>query len=248
MAKRDPPNMISKMMKRLTRPKDTPPPAYDSLISKQKPEDTPMESEFPITESRWAATRPAGFGSPAGESLRLSPHSHRANMVFTFTNKDRQLRSDEKAPTWTAIMEVWVDNIPALMRHGFHWSAANVDRSSQWIETFGLLEVATTFMEERRRYGKQRRRYTIRGSTTGPKWVAHINVFSRDASTIVDFSLDQINMDTISEAEAWSFARRKVYQAQMKDSGICFNTIYDKMPLEGWWPWPKAKPDGQAAG
>jgi hypothetical protein len=61
--------------------------------------------------------------------------------------------------------------------------------------------------------------------------------FSRE-KTISEFRLEKIVIENISWARGWSWADRLVY-AYDAFTDVNYNAIYDDMPLDGWWPWPK---------
>ena len=115
-----------------------------------------------------------------------------------------------------------------MMRHGFHWSPDNVQSGA------GSMDLMKwTPMLLLRRYRHVRRYWVI-----GHGWQGYLCIYAIKKSTITDFNLEWIRKDTVQEVVAYNWRREKVYQAR-PELGHCFNAVYDKMPLEGWWPWPK---------
>lgn len=64
-------------------------------------------------------------------------------------------------------------------------------------------------------------------------------MFGKEPSTVINFDIDSIKIDTT----VWSFAVARdnliVYDTR-RGLDEAFNTVCPGLSLKGWWPWPKA--------
>ena len=206
--------------------KTVPPPAYNTL--------KPSDDEVAKIERYWEHKRPKDW--------RMTGKS---NLVFSFAPKPSQTwnlrpfcRDHQVQPAWKASLWVWADNIPRLMRQGFYWSLVNISKAE------GRVHLDTRVPSLKPMW-KHTRVYVLRDISPNPQWSAELRVYGKKASTVIDFDLGWITMSTIQKVEGWNWNFCKVYHFE-SGSGPCFNTIYDRMPMGGWWPWPKA-PDEEAS-
>ncbi|KAG9256838.1 uncharacterized protein F5Z01DRAFT_490191 [Emericellopsis atlantica] len=185
------------------------PPAYETL--------GPSEDEALRVETLW------------DEQRATSPESKLNNIQFEFASPRLtwSLRQHEP-PRWRATLFVWAENIPRLMRHGFHWSPANVHSGAGSMD---LRKLTPLLLLRRCRH---MRRYVVNGHG----WQGYLCIYAVKESTITDFDLEWIKKDTVQEVVAYNWKREKVYQARPQ-LGHCFNAVYGQMRLQGWWPWPK---------
>ncbi|KAG9255631.1 uncharacterized protein F5Z01DRAFT_550193 [Emericellopsis atlantica] len=183
------------------------PPVYSSL--------GPSDDEAKAIEQYWDRQRPRDWFTARGKE-KSSP-----NIRFEFVSPEKTFGR----PRWRAVLIVWADNIPKLMREGLHWSCADIHRGSSYVH----LETRTLSRQPHYRL------YWI----TRPGWKAQLVVDSHRRSTIVNFDPGCVTLATTKTVDVWNWNRNKVYEYRT-DSRLCFNTVYAKMPMEGWWPWPKA--------
>ena len=73
---------------------------------------------------------------------------------------------------------------------------------------------------------------------------AVLEVRSREEAVVTGFDLTWVTRDLITEAEAWNWAGEKVY-AYAAGRGLRFNTVYDRMPMEGLWPLNETADEGE---
>lgn len=119
------------------------------------------------------------------------------------------------------------------MRRGLYWSTANI-RKERGFVIQGL---------QRKDGWNHMRVYILEDlgqDHQGPEWVAELKVSSMTISTLRNFRLDWLSMESISAVGAWNWDNQCIYQYDAADPDVRFNAIYDDMPLDGVWPWPKA--------
>lgn len=201
---------------------DSPPPPYKNL--------KPSDEEASQIEAFW-------------DRMRLSnpDWNKKPNLVFKFAPKSAPKfgriwnlrRVFRGKPGWHATMSIWARNIPRLMRCGFYWSPADLFKGQGCILP---RHDPGSGPDEHKRY------YTFENRDPAQDWTARLCVFSNDALTVANFDLAWITMGTIMDVEAWNHQGHRVYRAP-RGSKPGFNAIYDQMPMEGWWPWPKKLAD-----
>ena len=89
--------------------------------------------------------------------------------------------------------------------------------------------------------------YHLRDLATEPQWEAKLLVFTKDIQHLGGFSLNFLSTTNIEAAKAWNWEDDVVYSFTREHPGSPgqgVNAIYDQMPLDGWWPWPKAPGPG----
>lgn len=194
-----------------------PPPAYGSL-------DVSGETTDAI-EAAWEKKCPKNWQTQALDNLtfRFSPEAQQTVTIGRF------FRNRKEHPGWCAAMWIRARNIPRLMRRGFYWSAANIIKGE---DRLLLDDFPIPFLRRHRR--------TCRLIDVGqhPEWEAMFCVESGRRDTVINFDMNRVTMNTVVEVEALDWDGKTIYFAQ-KRSGLFFNSIFDQMPLDGWWPWPK---------
>lgn len=128
---------------------------------------------------------------------------------------------------WYARLEVWATDLPDLMQHGFFWSEANVERLRNEIITKDCISWAGL-----RRY----RLKSLPGCTSS--WTANLDVSGSRMDVLSLFRVSDLNLHHLRVMDAW-LCGRLVYCYRKKKPQDCINTLYDEMPMTGWWPWPR---------
>ncbi|KAI0201539.1 hypothetical protein F4808DRAFT_103801 [Astrocystis sublimbata] len=137
---------------------------------------------------------------------------------------------------WLARLEVKCSDVPRLMREGFYWDQANVVKEDGFFEhDTGL------FKRQDCKQWAGVRHYFLkhRAEDQKPRWIAHIQIFAMGLETLFRFDLSRLSLAMIRIATAESQAGRKIYTYVHDSHHWRFNTIYDDMPMKGWWPWPR---------
>ncbi|KAG9251907.1 uncharacterized protein F5Z01DRAFT_256802 [Emericellopsis atlantica] len=193
-------------------PSDSPP-TYSSL--------GPSESDAAIIEKEWTRFCP----KDKYEQWKKKP-----NLIFEFNSPDL-MRDPHHG--WRAQLLVHDANIPKLMRKGFSLTSAHFSHAESSISLKSRLSIALSLSLCHARIFFFRRPASELGC------YGKVIVWSRSRSTIVNFDLKGLRRDTVTKVDGWNVRNAKVYQFR-SDPKACFNAIYAQMPLEGWWPWPKA--------
>lgn len=153
-------------------------------------------------------------------------------------NNGKHGGQDEQAMSWKAILEVTADDLPRLMREGFHWTAANIHPEEGYVETDLVPDPHKT--EEG--YGDYSRKYFLADLAREPQWAAWLTIYASKLEVLSRFKVQDLTPDLVTSAEGLNKGRL-VYAYESLDPRENFNSIYDDMPMEGWWPWPKGEAD-----
>ncbi|KAI1735164.1 hypothetical protein F4680DRAFT_436153 [Xylaria scruposa] len=196
---------------------ETSPPSYE--------ESKPMPGTYPLLQQ----PGPVTSGNPYQES------KERCSLSFGFC-------PDPSDPTpnqdWIALLMVKCRDVPCLMREGFHWDGANVIREEGYIDrdfTYARL----------RKDGKRwvgARHYFLKDLQQPSRWVATIKVFALNPGTLNQFDLNQLSRERSmqwAKASNNQSSEHYIYGWDYCSPTMWFNAIYDDMPMEGWWPWPR---------
>lgn len=158
-----------------------------------------------------------------------------AQLVLIFGDVLSTDVSDVNEFEWQAWMDVKVRDLPRLMREGFHWSSRNLHEHASFIDLL---------LESNDRYAESgwncKRVYYLSELSDTPNWTAKVEVIASDPAAIASFNFNHLRHDLINHAYAENSNRQQVYSYYWDNDETNFNTIYQGMPLEGWWPWPKA--------
>ncbi|KAK1993317.1 hypothetical protein LX36DRAFT_714687 [Colletotrichum falcatum] len=148
---------------------------------------------------------------------------------------------------WEAKLHVKARDLPRLLREGFHWDGANLDREAGYIR----LDVGDDEddgedadegdVDDR---WSCSRTFFLSDLGADPQWTAKLVVYAESTSVLSRFAVTDLDMGTIKEATAWRAtaeedSTRWVYYWGRQYQEASFNAIYDDMPLTGWWPWPR---------
>ncbi|KAL2884219.1 hypothetical protein SGCOL_000158 [Colletotrichum sp. CLE4] len=141
--------------------------------------------------------------------------------------------------SWEARLRVKSKDLPRLMREGFHWTVANIHREAGYIEHEA---------KEPAMVGAGwncTRNYYLSDLSPDQNWTAKLTVCARDIRVLSQFDVAKLRPEQAYAAIAWTNVQpgQYVYNFDCLDPRKNYNAIYDNMPLEGWWPWPKKQPD-----
>ena len=212
----------------IARVRNGPPPAYDTLEA--------LDAEASRTEKYFDQTRPKDWISAKSIynlDIMLAP-----KILHTW-NWQRIFRNRRVQPAWRAVLCVWADNLPRLMRRGFHWSPADITDGAGYILLHDKNGPRSSKDICRGPLGKHVRVYVLEDSGPNSEWKALLIVYADEPSTLTNFDLSWITTDTAYRVTAKNWEHQTVYYAEV-GSGHCFNTIYNQIPKGGWWLWPKS--------
>ncbi|KAI0145237.1 hypothetical protein GGR57DRAFT_307578 [Xylariaceae sp. FL1272] len=135
---------------------------------------------------------------------------------------------------WLARMDCKCADVPGLMRTGFHFNMDNVVREEGYIgeHTLGFKDdTGVPFVATRH--------YFLKDLEQPPRWTAKIEVHSPTWAIVYRFDFSLISPNHVKFTSADSFQNNGIYHYLHGRPEECYNAIYDEMPLEGLWPWPK---------
>ncbi|KAJ8131327.1 hypothetical protein O1611_g2293 [Lasiodiplodia mahajangana] len=172
------------------------------------------------------------------------------SILFRFCpDTSRLLRVD--CHEWVAFMHIKCSDVPRLMREGFYWDVSNIIKEEGYIE-----------------YGRQgsnvdswdsasERKYFLADIHQPRRWIARLVVKSLHLDILYDFDVSQLSRKLIRSVSATNQDEKLIYgytaytaTDKFTDTSATpmkgFNMIYDKMPLEGFWPWPPKDNKGRS--
>ncbi|KAI4861104.1 hypothetical protein F4820DRAFT_434815 [Hypoxylon rubiginosum] len=182
--------------------------------------------------------------SDTAVQIQPTPGPARSGMVFwdapgeifiSFRFKPKPSMDDKHQP-WFAQMGIKYGDVPLLMREGFHWTTANVVREDGFVGSIdrrlvNLRKVSPTCTITMF--------WTLQDLQRPPRWTAYLQVHAPNYAVISGIRLENWTTDMVTFAEARSLSRDLIYRFDASMPTYHFNSIYDDMPLKGWWPWPK---------
>lgn len=137
---------------------------------------------------------------------------------------------------WSASLIVKCRDVPRLMREGFFWSAENILPEEGYMSPSTTREWSDMGFDHKRVW-----RLVDKANGETPLWVAELEVMSHSVTTLSGFQLHNLSREIVHRADAWNAERQLVYHFESYSPMDCFNCIYDDMPLQGWWPWPRPR-------
>ncbi|KAK5991405.1 hypothetical protein PT974_09686 [Cladobotryum mycophilum] len=162
------------------------------------------------------------------------------NVVLNFRAKNYLIRDDDLR--WCGRMEIRTKNVARLLKQGLHWTLANIQRRKGHY----ILDPLVNKGIPRLRPWKYGRSWSLvelddegKKKKKDPLWVAEFIIMADEISLLSEFNLDTLCTKNIQSAYAFNRRQNLVYLFDRGRPSDNFNAIYDNMPLEGWWPWPK---------
>ncbi|KAI1462386.1 hypothetical protein F4805DRAFT_132089 [Annulohypoxylon moriforme] len=146
-------------------------------------------------------------------------------------------------PQWFGELQFKCNNVPQLMREGLYWTMDNVSREDGFFSPISPeFEVDFWMIDHLVRVGYVwTRHYFLRDlEQEPPRWIAHFQIHAAKNKTLADFRLDDLSVEDVKHAIArGNPGDRTIYRYSRREPVEAFNAIYDDMPMEGWWPWPR---------
>ncbi|TGJ87279.1 hypothetical protein E0Z10_g1479 [Xylaria hypoxylon] len=138
------------------------------------------------------------------------------------------------------------------MREGFHWDASNV------IKEEGYIEYGKGPRSVKNLASAATRWYFLTDTDQPRRWIASLDVRAFDAKILYNFDLSRLSRELVRTVWASNQDKQQIYGYQSytppdKSSDTTeilmtgFNMIYDKMPMEGFWPWPRKENEATGA-
>jgi hypothetical protein len=127
---------------------------------------------------------------------------------------------------WTAQLYVTTWDLPGLMRDGLHLTPENVQEQDNHFKWGSLLEGGKIVYP---------RSYTVIDS----RWSGHLHVCAWTATPLVNFRIHHLSAAKVLTASVGDDKEKLMYCYDLDRPEHSFNCVYDDMPLDGLWPWPK---------
>ncbi|KAI8948975.1 hypothetical protein F4801DRAFT_603827 [Xylaria longipes] len=181
------------------------------------------------------AERPEGPEGPE-EAADASPppYTENSSLPHQVQQQPMPATGENFYHALAALLLIKCFNVPRLMREGLYWDDENVVREEGYLDK--------DFTNSYRNNGKNwsgTRHYFLKDLRKPPLWTATIKVFALSNETLHRFDLNQLSPDNMQYARATNLSRQNIYYWEYGSPEKCFNAIYDDLPMEGWWPWPK---------
>ena len=142
---------------------------------------------------------------------------------------------------WEVRMEIRAQDASKLMLKGLHWTPDNCRPEGNYLKN----SVQTMHDEDKKMQWPMFRSFNIVDSGVMPSWTAEAHVFARDLSVLNNFDLAELYVSRITQCDvhrptpSYGVLGSSVYHFQANDWGKNYNSLYDDMLLEGFWPWPR---------
>ncbi|KAI1198511.1 hypothetical protein F5X97DRAFT_333341 [Nemania serpens] len=151
---------------------------------------------------------------------------------------------------WIACLMVKCSDVPRLMREGFHLDACNV------IKEEGYIEGENKSSNQSSRTSTVTRWYFLADTHQPRRWIASMEVRALNPHTLYNFNLSRLSREVIRSAWAMNQREELIYEYRaytfrdkyfnaVESPVIGFNIIYDRMPMEGLWPWPRKEKEDE---
>ncbi|ROT36807.1 hypothetical protein SODALDRAFT_335007 [Sodiomyces alkalinus F11] len=160
----------------------------------------------------------------------------------------------EWGAAWVAVMWLHTEDLARLMRDGFDWDESNVIKEAGFLTREYKKKMPWWGPKPSYFSGDPEeflcRHFSLRSSEDDPSWTASLTVWFPTTITdptpeaVIRFRLADLHPENITSAVATDDNGRTVYWFSWFRPNCRFiNCIYDDMPLRGWWPCPKARPE-----
>ncbi|KAI8949607.1 hypothetical protein F4801DRAFT_591005 [Xylaria longipes] len=208
-----------------------------------------------------AIRREPNSRTPASTSAKEAIHSHpsepgpatggrfykddkqRPSVVFSLCPDPSRFFA-LRCQDWIACLVVKCFDVPRLMREGFHWDASNVIKEEGYIEYGNKDPNVATWESASTRW------YFLTDTHQPGRWIASLAVEASDVNILYNFDLNQLSRELVKSVLALNQNQQHIYRYRAhafpdkfyniaERPMLGFNMIYDKMPMEGFWPWPR---------
>lgn len=149
-------------------------------------------------------------------------------VTFIFGQDIDELRNEtplDQLNGWTAQLDLVARDLPSMMRDGFFLTVENIrqgENHTKQTHTEGIGQLNL-------------RCYTV----ASPTWSGSLNVCAATVRPVADFRLHHLSADKVFFVMALNHKSDQVYHYDARSPENNANYLYDDMPLDGLWPWPK---------
>ncbi|KAI0850647.1 hypothetical protein F5Y00DRAFT_268384, partial [Daldinia vernicosa] len=215
------------------------PPNEMEKANSDEPEAVPPTHESLDTSTQ--KPHPAVAPPPATNGESYFENKATSNIVFYFSP---DATKPYETQLWCGQINIKCDNVPQLMLEGLHWTTDNV----LWEEGYvaDLFETSAVYihpdtLEDLFKAGRTMgRHYFLQDmQQEPPRWIAHLQIHAEFYETLAGFKLGELSIENVRSVFAWGGRRECIYSWTKEEPWDAYNAIYDDMPMDGWWPWPK---------
>ncbi|KAJ4318482.1 hypothetical protein N0V84_006807 [Fusarium piperis] len=158
-----------------------------------------------------------------------SPLREEWHLYFRFSSDpEKRLRNppQDVLKQWTACLDLTISDVPSLMQDGLYLAQENVQERENHVHEI---------------YANEHKRYYLRRCFTvvDTKWSGRLGVTSWTYEPVRDFRIHHLSADKVYNAQVLDKDGNVVYCYDMCKSYKNANYMYDDMPMDGLWPWPK---------
>lgn len=163
-----------------------------------------------------------------------------SNICIVFTQ-----HADPQLKGWQAVVQMKANDVPKVMREGLYWTEVNLDKEAGYIAKFSDSQRAACQPSTTPHLPSCmscQRVYFFQDLGEEPHWAAKMIVFCHDLDELSQFRFRDLRVDQTIFCAARDADGKVVYmfsRGPEPHSVSCVNTLYDDMPLDGWWPWPR---------
>lgn len=193
-------------------------------------DEQPLDEHLAKVEAEWDQSQPSDW---------LDPIKDASNLAFTYLSHRPDGVPQDGEDEWLCQLVVVAQNIPRLMRRGFHWSSEDIvlDKGAMTFNDPDLRDSISSYSAG----WLHTRTYYLRHLDTDTYWLARLILHTRKEELLHTFDPSIITKEHTQCCVALDWQQNLVYYFDRIDPDSSLNTIYDNMILDGWWPWPKEK-------
>ncbi|RSL37944.1 hypothetical protein CEP53_015334 [Fusarium sp. AF-6] len=209
-------------------PKDNSATNGNSHLPNQKSPTELLLSYYKSTRRLWPPIIPHSW-SQAGSSPVLG------RVTFIFGQDIDELRNEtptDQLSGWTAQLDLVTRDVQSMMHDGLFLTCENVKRGENHVRQTHTEGIGNLY----------NRCYTVTSST----WSGYLNVCAATVKPIANFRLHHLSADKVFTVAVGNHESNRVYSYDARRPEDNANYLYDDMPMEGLWPWPR-KEDGLKA-
>ncbi|KAM5343543.1 hypothetical protein ACJ41O_012080 [Fusarium nematophilum] len=157
------------------------------------------------------------------------PRGPLCRLVFIFGSDADKLRSGEPLDLdeeWAAQLDLVTWDLPGVMHNGLYVTAENVKELEN--------HLVEAWSHEHKRWISDRS-YSVVDS----RWSGRLNVCAWHPGPVSKFRIHHLSAEKVFSAIVGSSERDTVYWYNLHAPKDNLNCIYDDMPIDGLWPWPR---------
>ncbi|KAK8038454.1 hypothetical protein PG993_006865 [Apiospora rasikravindrae] len=182
--------------------------------------------------------------TPATAGASYNDYDAPQSIQFEFHPVPQLPRADQP---WFARLSIKAENVPQMMKEGFVITPESILREEGCVKFTS--EPPEEWMKETWPYT---RHYFLRDPTPAqqqegetPRWMGHMQCFAANFETLARIRLCELTHHQVDNCTASARGKGpRIYHFDRLRPRESINCIYDDLPLEGLWPYPKSQGRG----